>query len=296
MFLKVLALSATMVSLCIPCHAAPIPEDAKENGFATGCQAYSFNRYTLFEAIEKTAEAGGKIIELYPGQKLSKAEPETEWNHHATTETVNKVKEKLKLHGVTVVNYGVVSGKDAAEWRQIFELAKTLNLYAVTTEDVQKLDIIEPLVKEYDIRIAIHNHPRKIDNPDYKVWDPHYVMTAIKDRDSRIGACADTGHWMTSGINPLYALRALSGRVISSHFKDKGDYGPDSHNVVFGTGRAEIGRCLDELHKQKFDGQLSIEHEYDWTASVPDIKRCIDFVRNHKIGSATPDGETTEKE
>ena len=39
-----------------------IPDEYKQGGFAIGCQAYTFNHYTVFEAIEKTAEAGGKVM------------------------------------------------------------------------------------------------------------------------------------------------------------------------------------------------------------------------------------------
>lgn len=280
MIMKATAVVGTVAMLASAAYGKPIPEECKQNGFAVGCQAYSFNRYTVFEAIEKTAEAGGKVIEFYPGQKLSKDEPQIKWNHEATSESIAKVQEKLKEHGVTAVNYGVVRGKDEAEWRQIFEFGKTLGVYAITTEDVDKLDIIEPLVKEFDIKLAIHNHPRKLDDESYKVWDPVYILNVTKDRDERIGACADTGHWMTSGVNPLYGVRILKGRLISSHLKDKPEYG-SSHNVVFGTGKGEIGLILDELKAQGFAGNLSIEHEYNWESNVPDIKKCVDFVRTH---------------
>src|SRR6187401_2657562 len=130
-------------------QAAPIPDEYKTNGYAIGAQAYTFNRFTVFEAIEKTAEAGGKVIEFFPGQKLSKEESQTIWKHGASEETIAKVQAKLKQHGIKAVNYGVVGGKDAAEWRQIFEFARKLGLYGITTEDTSKLDIIEPLVKEF---------------------------------------------------------------------------------------------------------------------------------------------------
>jgi len=284
---KALAVSGTVVVLAGALCAEPIPDQYKQNGFAIGCQAYSFNRYTVFEAIEKTAQAGGKVIEFYPGQKLSKEEPHAVWNHSASDEMIAKVQEKLKQHGVKVVNYGVVSGKDAAEWRQIFEFGKKLGLYGITTEDVLKLDIIEPLVKEFGICIGIHDHPRKPDDPNYRVWDPLYILEMTKDRDPRIGACADTGHWQTSGLNPVYCLRTLKGRIISSHMKDKLDYGP-SHDVPYGTGVGEIGRCLDELKKQGFQGNISIEYEYKWTESLPDITKCVEFVRSHQTASPAP--------
>ena len=261
-------------------HAEPIPEQYKQNGFAIGAQAYTFNRFSAFEAIEKTAQAGGKVIEFYPGQKLSK-EDKTPWNHHASDETIAQVQAKLKQHGLKAVNYGVVGGKDAAEWRQIFEFGKKLGLYGITTEQVDKLDIIEPLVKEFDIRVGIHDHPRRQNDPNYRVWDPYYILEVTKNRDARIGACADTGHWQTSGLNPVWCLRVLKGRVISSHMKDKVDYGI-SHDVPYGTGVGEIGRCLDELKKQGFEGNISVEYEYNWDNSLPDVTKCIEFVRDYK--------------
>src|SRR3974390_3865227 len=72
-----------------------IPENCKTGGFFIGCQAYTFNHFTVFEAIEKTASCGGKVIEFYPGQKLSKEEPNISWDHNASGETIQKVKEKL---------------------------------------------------------------------------------------------------------------------------------------------------------------------------------------------------------
>ena len=272
------AIAAGFVSLVL---AEPIPDAYKQNGFAIGAQAYSFNRYTVFEAIEKTAETGGKVIEFYPGQKLSKEEANVSWGHTASDETIAKVQAKLKQHGIKAVNYGVVGGKDEAEWRKIFEFGKKIGLYGITTEDATKLDLIEPLVKEFDIRVGIHDHPRQPNNPNYKVWDPYYILEVTKGRDERIGACADTGHWQTSGLNPVWCLRVLKGRIISSHMKDKLDFG-NSHDVPYGTGVGEIGRCLDELKKQGFEGNISIEYEYNWTTSVPEITQCVDFVKKHQ--------------
>src|SRR5204862_3363588 len=58
-----------------------IPEEYKTGGFFIGCQAYTFNHFSVFEAIEKTAEAGGRVIEFYPGQKLSREQPDVKWDH-----------------------------------------------------------------------------------------------------------------------------------------------------------------------------------------------------------------------
>ena len=100
-------------------------------------------------------------------------------------------------------------------------------------------------------------------------------------RDKRIGASADTGHWARSGLKPVECLRILKGRIISSHLKDLNKMGGDAHDVPYGTGVSDIKACLDELKKQGFDGNISIEYEYNWDNSVPEVTQCIDFVRNY---------------
>lgn len=277
------ALAATvLVTLgSVAAWAQPrIPEDCKVGGFAIGCQAYTFNRFTVFEAIEKTAAAGGKVIEFYPGQKLSKQEPGVTWDHNAPEAVVAKVKAKLAEHKVKAVNYGVVGiPNDEAAARKIFDFAKKLGLYGITTESTESIDTIEKLVKEYDVAVAYHNHPRQANNPNYKVWDPNYVLSLVKDRDRRIGACADTGHWLRSGLNPIECLRILKGHVVSSHLKDLNQAAPDGHDVPYGTGKANIKGVLDELKAQGFAGNIAIEYEYNWDNSVPEVTQCIDFVK-----------------
>jgi sugar phosphate isomerase/epimerase len=137
------------------------------------------------------------------------------------------------------------------------------------------------MVKEYDILVAFHNHPRRPNDPNYRVWDPWYIVSIVKDRDPRIGACADTGHWQTSGLNPVYCVRVLKGRIVSSHLKDKSDWGPAGHDVPYGQGVGEIKRVLDELKKQHFQGNISIEYEHNWENNVPEARQCVDFVRNY---------------
>ena len=203
----------------------------------------TFNRFTLFEAIEKTAAAGGKVIEFYPGQKLSPEEPNTKWDHHASPEVIQKVKDQLAKYNIKAVNYGVVGiSKDETEARKVFEFAKAMGLRAVTTESVDAIDTIEKLVKEYDIKVGFHDHPKRPKDPNYLMWDPNYILSVVKDRDSRIGACADTGHWVRSNLKPVDCLRILKGRIISSHLKDLNQVGMGAHDVPYGMGDSQMFR------------------------------------------------------
>ena len=164
--------------------ATPIPDDCKTGGFAIGCQAWTFNQFSVMEAIDKTAAAGGKVIEFFPGQKLSPEQPDLKFDQNATDEIIAAVQARLKKDGIRAVNYGVTGiPNNEAEARKIFEFAKKLELYGITTESVESIDVIEKLVKEFDIRVGFHDHPRQPNNPGYKMWDPNYVLSVVKNRD-----------------------------------------------------------------------------------------------------------------
>ena len=258
------------------------PDELKTGGFVVGCQAYTFNRFSVFEAIEKTAQAGGKVIEFYPGQKLSVEEPGVKFGHDAPPEVWEKVKAKCQQHRIVPLAYGVVGlSKDEATSRKVFEFAKALGIRVINTESVDALDTAEKLVKEYDIKVGIHDHPKRPDNPEYKVWDPNYVLEVTKDRDPRMGSCADIGHWVRSGLKPVECLRILKGRIMSSHMKDLHAPLPSGHDVHWGTGVSDVKGCLDEFKAQGFEGPISVEYEYNWANNVEDAKACIDFVRSY---------------
>jgi electron-transferring-flavoprotein dehydrogenase len=99
----------------------------------------------------------------------------------------------------------------------------------------------------------------------------------------RIGAAADTGHWCTSNIKPIYGLKILKGRIISVHLKDKEKFG-ESHDVPYGEGVADIKALLDELKAQGFNGNVSIEYEYKMENNSAEVKQCIDYVRKYGEG------------
>ena len=265
-----------------PVSVNAIPDDCKTGGIAIGCQSWTFNHYSVMEAIDKTAAAGGKVIEFYPGQKFSPEHPDWKFDHNASDEMIAAVQARLKKDGVRACNYGGVGiPNDEAGARKVFDFAKKLDLYAITTESVESIDTIEKLVKEYDIRVGFHDHQRRADDPNYKMWDPNYVLSVVKDRDARIGSCAYLGHWAQSGLKPAYCLKVLQGHVISVHLHAMNSFEGNAHDVPCGTGVCDIAACLDELKAQHFVGNVSIEYEYNWMDNVTDAAQCVGFVRGY---------------
>src|SRR4051812_39178210 len=86
----------------------PIEPEYKTNGFAIGCQAWTFNHFSVIEAIDKTKQAGGKVIEFFPGQRLSPDNPTQKFSHDADRGVWEQVRRKCAEAHVRPVNYGVV--------------------------------------------------------------------------------------------------------------------------------------------------------------------------------------------
>jgi sugar phosphate isomerase/epimerase len=244
--------------------------------FNAGCQAYTFKGFTVYEAIEKTAQAGGTVVEFYNRQNISGSDPRPLME--IGDEQIPALLDHLKKNRVTPAScYMEISNNEAVARKQ-FEFAKRLGLQAITTESIGALDMIERLVKEFDIRVGFHGHARG-GNPNYKLWDPQFILDQVKNRDPRIGACADTGHWASSGVVPLDAIKLLEGRIISLHLKDRLEIGRPTTDQIFGKGVSNIAGILEELKRQKFNGSIFIEYETNWSNSVPDVRQCLEFIR-----------------
>jgi sugar phosphate isomerase/epimerase len=237
-----------------------------------GMQLYSFNKYTFFEALEKASALGVYWIEAYPGQKLLKNE-ELKFDPSLPEIYRQDVKQALKEKGLTLFSYGVIGlPNNEAECRKVFDFAKDMGIKTLTSEPPDAAwDLIDRLCQEYDINVAIHNHP----DPSH-YWNPDKVLEVSKGRSDYIGACADIGHWMRSGIDPVEAVKKLKGRIKSFHFGDLNKFADKrAHDVPWGIGVADIKAIMDEMYRQKFSGPVLIEYEHNWYTSVPEIRESI---------------------
>ncbi len=168
-----------------------------------GAQSYSFNRFTFEEAMAKTKACGMKYIEVFPDQKIGKKFGDTVFKN-MTAEQRQEVKQMLKDNGLTLTCYGVITPGNEQEWRKVFEFAKDMGFEMIVSEPPESaMEMLDKLCNEYKIGVAIHNHPK----PSH-YWNYETVLKACEGRSKLIGACADTGHWTRSEIDPLVAINA----------------------------------------------------------------------------------------
>ena len=281
-FLKSLTVATAAGLTALDRIFASIPQQVLQGGFAVGPQSWTFRVFDVITAIDKAAQAGAKAIELFPGQSLNKSEPQAKFGHDSSEEHLKIVMEHLASKGIQPVAYGVVGlSKDEKSSRKVFEFCKKMGIGIINSEPpAEELASIATLVTAYDLKVGFHNHPKNDKNPNYLHWNPEWVLSVVKDRDPRIGACADTGHWLTSGLDPVAAIRLLGKRVVSSHLKDRANFAPP--DVPFGTGKGKVKEVLDLFVQLGFDGSLSIEYETKWENNVDDVKQCVEFIRAYK--------------
>ena len=276
-------IGAFVIAGCSFVHAdanvsAPI---AERLGWRLGVQAYSFNTVTFFEAVDKVHELNLKYIEAMPFGLLSPERRQVRTNHRMSPGDRTLMKEKLRAAGVKLINYGVVPlPNDEAACREVFDFAKDMGIETIVSEPPpEALDLVARLCDEYELNVAIHNHP-----VPSAYWNPQTVLNAVKDRTRRLGACADTSHWMRSGLDVVECLRLLEGRIKCFHFGEVS--GPEAEtfakrrlnlderdpkfptmiehvggipNVVYGTGPGNMRAWLQEIRRQRIEAVFSIE-------------------------------------
>ena len=270
--------------------AAKAASAADELGWQMAIHAYTFRKFCIFECIEKTAGLGLNYMSLSGSVNLGGA------NSVSTTQISDEqaaaIQKEVAAKGIKLVNIGVVKlPPEEAESRKVFEFAKKMGIDTLVAEpEPAALDTVEKLCKEYNIKVAIHNHPK----PSH-YWNPDTVLEAVKGRTPLMGSCADTGHWLRSGLDPVECLKKLDGRVICLHFKDlvheeskalsaaaasdkqKKSESKNMHDVPWGTGVGNVKAQMAELKRQHFHGAFCVEYEYNWDNSVPEIAECVKF-------------------
>ena len=276
---------AASVLFALRSKGASITDGAKTAaGFGISVQCWSFKEFTLFEAIKMAASAGVGGVELFSGQRLSGRHGTAEVGPDMPSKLVHDVRAKLEEHRLSAYNWGVIkipTKEDQA--RRIFDLARELDLYGITTESIGSIGLLEKLAQEYDIKVCFHNHPKPT-----KLWNPETISAAIEGRHHNLGFCADLGHWASSGLDPLEVVRKIAPRIHAIHIKDRESIIQPSHDRPLGTGVINLVGILDEVRKHGFAGNVSIEYEHNWKTNLAEVAQCVGFLRGYSLCKSGP--------
>lgn len=250
--------------------ASPVP--AAGYRMTVGLQTYTCRNMTFDQLVNFAVEYKIKDLEMFSKH----IDP------YGPVEETKRKKAILDQHGLVCYSFGVNhTSMDKEKNRKLFEFAKLMGIKLIIVEpkDMAEWDNLEALVKEYDIKLAIHNH-----GLTSTYGNPETVKKILRERDPRIGVCLDVGHLTGAGFDAAKTFREYNGRVFDIHLKDKRTEVVDGkkreQDVIVGTGDTDYNAFFAELTKAKWDGVLAIETDNNDYAKAPGVftKACIKFV------------------
>jgi len=264
---------ATLVAAACLAFAGTGPLNAAELSEQIAIQTWTLRKLKFEQVIEFAQRHGIKDLQVIADHI----------NPNASREEWAKKKAALTAAGLRAYTFGVAgTSMKKEENRKLFEFAKFMDIKLIIVEpgDFRIWDNLEELAKEYDIRVAVHNHGIKS-----LYGNPAIVKQIISHRDARIGVCMDVG-WVTSAnFDAAKVYREYEGRVFDLHLKDKvvkkTEKGDDvSMDTNIGEGQANYSGLFAELKKSGYTGRLAIETDSEDFAKAPDafVAKAKEFV------------------
>src|SRR3984885_9151327 len=185
----------------------------------------------------------------------------------------------IKLHAAGAIYF---TKDDDADIRSKFDYCKRAGVGVIVAGDPapETLPRIEKFVKEYDIRIAIHNH-----GPEDKLWhSPLDVLKAVKGMDARIGCCIDVGHTVRAGTDVVQAIHEAGPRLFNVHMKDLTDFQSKESQVAVGDGVMPVRKMFETLIAIKYKGFVDLEYEVHPDDPMPGVSSSFAYMRGVLAG------------
>lgn len=265
--------AALAAPFAVPSASAAAPDDLK-----LSVATYSLRQFQRDLAIKMVKQLGIEYVDIKEFH-LPQTDP---------LKAIQSGRAAFDKAGLKVVGGGNVSLQepDEAGLRKHFEYAKAAGFpMMICAPNHDNLGIIEKLAKEFDIKIAIHNH-----GPEDKHFpSPQSVLDAVKGMDARMGLCMDIGHTARAGKDPVECIGLAGARLFELHMKDLKDpsgkaAGSNFGQVPVGDGVLPITGIFKELKKVKYQGVCSLEYEIDADDPLPGMMKSFAYMRGVMAG------------
>ena len=269
-FLAVAAASVTGAGVALdrPARAAAYGAGKRtpKERFQLGLASYTLRKFNLDDTLAMTKRVGLKYIAFKDFHLALDSSPEK----------IRSVVRKVKDAGLELYGGGVIYMRTEQQVRQAFAYAKAAGMKVIIgVPKPNLLPLVDKMVKQYDIKVAIHNHGPG--DKDYPV--PATAYERIKDLDERIGLCNDIGHTMRAGVDPSASIVKYADRLYDMHIKDVSAATAKGHGVEIGRGVIDIPAVLRSLIQIDYSGIVSFEYEKDAEDPMPGLAESVGYVR-----------------
>jgi inosose dehydratase len=236
-------------------------------GLKVGVASYSLRLLPRDEAIKAINRVGLKFVSIKS-------------NHiplELSQEERRAAAKQFRDAGITPLSAGNfnMNAPDEAAIRKIFEYARDIEVSTIVcTPKPETLPILDKLVKEFNIKAAIHNHGPKAVYPS-----PYDAMARIESLDKRVGICIDIGHTARAGVDPAESVLKCRDRLYDMHIKDIYELTVDARNAEVGRGVLDIRSVFEALVKIKYQHLVGFEYEKDEKDPLPGLAESVGYTR-----------------
>lgn len=267
-------LGAAVTPLVVPRVAFGAPPPAGYTPqLKLGVASYSLRKQPVDQMLATCQKLGVRYITLKE-------------MHLPRTDSLDVVaanRKKIEAAGLTILGGGTIywNKPDEAEIRKDFDYAKAAGMpLMVCAPAPETLDIVEKLVKQYDIKVAIHNH-----GPEDKVYPtPYEPYKLIEKRDPRVGLCIDIGHTARAGKDISSTVLELKSRVLDLHVKDLKDPKDRDSQTECGRGVFDFQGIFRTLISIGFTGHAALEYEINENDPAPGMNESLAYMRGVLAG------------
>ncbi|MDR3724814.1 MAG: TIM barrel protein [Terracidiphilus sp.] len=271
--------SGALVAACaaggaLPAVAQAVPVSGKPSPIRLGICSYTFRNFTRTQLI-------GHLKDLHLTElNVKDIKDHLPMDQAAEAQALADYKAAgINLHAAGAIYF---PKDDEADIRAKFEYAKRAGIPVIVAGDPtpESLKWIERFVKQYDIKIAIHNH-----GPEDKFFpSPFDVLKAIKDLDPRIGFCIDVGHAVRANANLVEAVHATGSRLYDVHVKDLANFKSRDSQVAVGQGILPFKDLFQALIDIKYPGFVDLEYEINGDNPMPGVIESLAYMRGVLAG------------
>ena len=236
--------------------------------FKLGVASYSFRAFQRRTAIALTKKLGIQYINI----------KDFHLPLNGTIAETRAAAAEFTKAGLTILGGGNIDLKkdDEADFRAKFEYAKAAGFPLIVCAPSEiTLPKLEKYAKEYNIKVAVHNH-----GTEDKIFPtPQSVLKIVKDMDPRMGCCVDIGHTVRTGVDLLDTIREVGPRLLDMHTKDLADFSTIKSQVVVGDGKIPIAGLFKQLAKMNYQGGVMLEYEIEEDNPMPGMMRSFSYMK-----------------
>jgi sugar phosphate isomerase/epimerase len=268
-FLKIIGAGAAFLASADR-SPAQIGSAGKQNKtkqkFELGLASYTLREFNLEQTLAMTRRVGLKNI-CFKSMHLPL---------DSTPEQIRETVQKVKDAGLNLYGGGVIYMRDENQVNNAFDYAKAAGMKVIVgVPQPELLPLVNDKVRQYDIKVAIHNH-----GPTDKVYPtPTSIIEKINKLDKRIGLCIDIGHTMRCGVDPAIPARKYADRLIDLHIKDVSAADRNGHAVEMGRGIIDMPEFFETLINIGYDGFASFEYEKDGKDPLAGLAESVGYAR-----------------